>query len=106
MPGRPLGGAESARGRARRGGIRRALPKTRGLLEEIGDMVILTGRTILSALTPPYPYGGEFVSQFIFCLRLCWLPLLISTICFCYGSVGLQAADFLTIFGAMDRLGL
>jgi phospholipid/cholesterol/gamma-HCH transport system permease protein len=82
-----------------------ALPRTRSLFEMTGEMVLLTGRTISSALRPPYPYGGEFVSQFLFSLRLCWLPLLISTVCFCYGSVGLQAADFLTIFGALDRLG-
>ena len=75
------------------------------MLEEAGEMVLLTGRTVAAALTPPYPYGGEFVSQFLFVLRLCWFPLLVSTVCFCYGSVGLQAADFLTVFGALDRLG-
>ena len=47
-------------------------------------MMILTGKTILSALRPPYPYGGEFVSQFLFALRLCWFPLLISTVAFGY----------------------
>ncbi|MEA2471115.1 MAG: hypothetical protein QOE38_2114, partial [Thermoleophilaceae bacterium] len=26
-------------------------------------MMILTGKTIMSALRPPYPYGGEFVIQ-------------------------------------------
>src|SRR6202165_5253648 len=77
----------------------------RNVLEEIGDMMILTGKTILSALRPPYPYGGEFVSQFLFALRLCWFPLLISTVCICYAAPGLQAANFLTIFGALDRLG-
>src|SRR5271165_3183774 len=75
------------------------------LLEEFGDMMILTGKTIWSALRPPYPYGGEFVSQFLFALRLVWLPLLISTVAVCYGAPGLQAANFLTIFGALDRLG-
>ena len=68
-------------------------------------MVILTGRTIVSAVTPPYPYGAEFVSQFMFALRLCWLPLLISTIAFGYEAPGLQAANFLVLFGALDRLG-
>src|SRR5579862_808911 len=77
----------------------------RGLVEEFGDMMILTGKTIWSALTPPYPYGGEFVSQFLFTLRLCWLPLLISTVAISYGAPGLQAGDFLTLFGALDRLG-
>jgi phospholipid/cholesterol/gamma-HCH transport system permease protein len=83
---------------------RASLP-VRHLLEEVGDMMILTGRTISSALLPPYPYGGEFVDQFLFTLRLCWLPLLISTVAICYGAPGLQAANFLTVIGAVDRLG-
>src|SRR6201993_1438605 len=88
-----------------RSAAERAFLPTRSLLEEIGDMMILTGRTIVSALRPPYPYGGEFVSQFLFALRLCWFPLLVSTIAFGYGAPGLQAANFLVLFGALDRLG-
>jgi phospholipid/cholesterol/gamma-HCH transport system permease protein len=76
-----------------------------GLLEQFGDMMLLTGRTIASALRPPYPYGGEFVSQFLFTLRLVWFPLMITTIAISYGAAGLQGANFLTIFGALDRLG-
>ena len=68
-------------------------------------MMILTVRTIMSALRPPYPYGGEFVLQFLFALRLCWFPLLISTIAFAYGAPGLQAGNFLVLFGSLDRLG-
>jgi phospholipid/cholesterol/gamma-HCH transport system permease protein len=68
-------------------------------------MVILTGRTIVAAVRPPYSYGGEFAGQFMFALRLCWFPLLISTIAFGYEAPGLQAANFLTLFGALDRLG-
>jgi phospholipid/cholesterol/gamma-HCH transport system permease protein len=83
----------------------RAFLPTKNLLEEVGDMMILTGKTIVSALRPPYPYGGEFVSQFLFALRLCWFPLLISTVAFGYAAPGLQAANFLVLFGALDRLG-
>src|SRR6476661_10662605 len=83
----------------------RAFLPTKNLLEEVGDMMILTGKTIVSALRPPYPYGGEFVGQFLFALRLCWFPLLISTVAFGYGAPGLQAANFLVLFGALDRLG-
>src|SRR5215467_5365025 len=68
-------------------------------------MMILTGKTIVSSLRPPYPYGGEFVQQFLFALRLCWFPLMVSTIAFGYAAPGLQAANFLTLFGALDRLG-
>src|ERR1700694_4535594 len=88
-----------------RSAAERAYIPARHLLEEIGDMMILTGRTIWSSLRPPYPYGGELVSQFLFALRLCWFPLLISTVALCYAPPGLQAANFLTIFGALDRLG-
>ncbi len=83
----------------------RAFLPTRGLLEEVGDMVVLTGRTILSALRPPYPYGGELVSQFLFVLRLVWFPLLITTVAISYGAPGIQAANFLRLAGALDRLG-
>jgi phospholipid/cholesterol/gamma-HCH transport system permease protein len=77
----------------------------RNFLEEIGDMVLLTGRAIWSAVRPPYPYGGELVAQFLFTLRLVWFPLLVTTIAISYGAAGLQATNFLTLFGALDRLG-
>jgi phospholipid/cholesterol/gamma-HCH transport system permease protein len=83
----------------------RAFLPTKNLLEQVGDMMILTGKTVMSALRPPYPYGGEFVNQFLFALRLCWFPLLISTIALSYGAPGLQAGNFLVLFGAIDRLG-
>jgi phospholipid/cholesterol/gamma-HCH transport system permease protein len=40
------------------------------MLEELGDMLILTGKTIVSAVRPPYPYGGELIAQFLFALKL------------------------------------
>ena len=88
-----------------RSATERAFIPARHLLEEFGDMMILAGRTIWSALRPPYPYGGELVNQFLFALRVVWLPLLISTVAINYGAPGLQAGDFLTLFGAVDRLG-
>jgi phospholipid/cholesterol/gamma-HCH transport system permease protein len=97
--------------RLRQGGVReggrtaRALRPGRAVLEEFGDVVLLTGRTLASAIRPPYPYGGELVSQFLFALRLCWFPLLITTVAISYGAPGLQSANFLTLFGALDRVG-
>jgi phospholipid/cholesterol/gamma-HCH transport system permease protein len=72
---------------------------------EVGEMMILTARTIVSALRPPYPYGEEFISQFLFALQLCWFPLLVSTVAINLGAPGLQAANFLSLIGALDRLG-
>jgi phospholipid/cholesterol/gamma-HCH transport system permease protein len=88
-----------------REGVARAFRPAGRVLEEFGDVVLLTGRTIRSAMVPPYPYGGELVSQFLFALRLVWFPLLVTTIAISYGAPGLQAANFLTLFGALDRLG-
>ena len=83
----------------------RAFLPVRHVLEEFGDMMLLTGRTLSSALRPPYPYGGELVSQFLFTLRLCWFPLLVSTVAIDYGAPGIQAANFLNLIGGLDRLG-
>jgi phospholipid/cholesterol/gamma-HCH transport system permease protein len=83
----------------------RAYVPAQHVLTEVGDMMILTGKTIVSSIRPPYPYGGEFLGQFLFALKLCWFPLLVSTVAVSYGAPGLQAANFLIIFGALDRLG-
>jgi phospholipid/cholesterol/gamma-HCH transport system permease protein len=77
----------------------------RAAFEQIGDLLILTGKTVLSAVTPPYPYGGELVAQFLFALKLCWFPLLVTMICVGYAVPGMQAANFLVLIGALDRLG-
>ena len=88
-----------------RGFAQRLAGPPSGLFEELGDMMLLTGRTIAAAVRPPYPYGGELVSQFLFVLRLVWFPLLVSTIAIDYGAPGLQAANFLRLFGNIDFLG-
>jgi len=68
-------------------------------------MLILTGKTAVSAVRPPYPYGGELIAQFLFALKLCWFPLLVTMVCIGYAVPGMQAANFLVLFGALDRLG-
>ena len=83
----------------------RAFLPAKSLFEQVGDMVVLTSRTMMSAIRPPYPYGGEFLGQFLFALQLCWFPMMISMIAVSFGAPGLQAANFLSLFGALDRLG-
>jgi phospholipid/cholesterol/gamma-HCH transport system permease protein len=72
---------------------------------ETGNMMILTARTIVAAVRPPFPYGEELVWQFLFVLKLSWFPLTISTFALNLGAPGLQAAGILSLFGALDRLG-
>jgi phospholipid/cholesterol/gamma-HCH transport system permease protein len=85
--------------------VNRAFLPAKSVFEQVGELVLLTGRTIASAVRPPYPYGEEFIGQFLFALQLCWFPLLVSTVAINFGAPGLQAANFLTLFGALDRLG-
>jgi phospholipid/cholesterol/gamma-HCH transport system permease protein len=83
-----------------------SLPTIRGgAVAEFGDMAILTATTVVSAVRPPYPYGKEFVRQFLFALRLTWFPMIVVSVALTYGPAGVQAANFLNIFGAIDRLG-
>jgi phospholipid/cholesterol/gamma-HCH transport system permease protein len=74
-------------------------------VREIGAMVALARQTIGSAVRPPYSYGAELASQFLFGLRMAWFPLVLASIAFTYGPAGIQAAGFLDLFGALDRLG-
>jgi phospholipid/cholesterol/gamma-HCH transport system permease protein len=83
----------------------RAFLPAKSLFEQVGDMMILTGKTVVSAIRPPYPYGGEFIGQFLFALQLCWFPMMVSSIAFGFGAPGLQSANFLSLFGALDRMG-
>src|SRR3954469_13492177 len=85
--------------------VDRAFLPAKSLFEQVGDMMILTAKTIVSAVRPPYPYGGGVIGQFLFALQLCWFPMMISTLAFGFGAPGLQAANFLSLFGALDRLG-
>ena len=88
-----------------RAAVDRAFLPAKSLFEQVGDMIILTSKTVVSAVKPPYPYGGEFIGQFLFALQLCWFPMMVSTVAFGFGAPGLQAANFLSLFGALDRLG-
>ena len=83
----------------------RAFVPVKNILEQVGDMMVLTGKTVMSAVRAPHPYGTEFVQQFLFAMKLCWFPLLISTVAINYGAPGTQAGNFLVILGAFDRLG-
>jgi phospholipid/cholesterol/gamma-HCH transport system permease protein len=70
-----------------------------------GEIGVFTGRVLSRVFLPPYSYGSEFVSQMVFVLRSCWFPMIVGAVCFSFGPAGIQAANFLSMFGALDRLG-
>jgi phospholipid/cholesterol/gamma-HCH transport system permease protein len=85
--------------------LSRGLLPAKTAFEEVGVMMILTVKTLISAVRAPYPYGEELVWQLLFVLKLSWFPLLVSTFALNLGAPGLQAAGILSLFGALDRLG-
>ena len=85
--------------------LSRGLLPVKNAFEQVGVMMILTVKTLISAVRRPYPYGEELVWQFLFVLKLSWFPLLVSTFALNLGAPGLQAAGVLSLFGALDRLG-
>jgi phospholipid/cholesterol/gamma-HCH transport system permease protein len=85
--------------------LERGLLPVKNVFEQVGVMMILTFKTLVSAVRRPYPYGEELVWQFLFVLKLSWFPLMVSTFALNLGAPGLQAAGILSLFGALDRLG-
>jgi phospholipid/cholesterol/gamma-HCH transport system permease protein len=72
---------------------------------EIGGMVWLAIAALVRMLSPPFDYGPELLSQLRFAFKVCWFPLILSSFALSFGPAGIQASDFLGLFGALDRLG-
>ena len=104
-----LTGAQRSTAAARRAAPPRRRRRPAGKLpdgiRELGAIGVLSRRTAVAALRPPYSYGPEFASQFVFGLRMAWFPMVVASVAFTYGPAGIQAAGFLNLFGAIDRLG-
>jgi phospholipid/cholesterol/gamma-HCH transport system permease protein len=74
-------------------------------VDEVGAILVLARRTCAAIARPPFDFGAELSSQFLFGLRMAWFPLVLASVAFTYGPAGIQAAGFLNLFGALDRLG-
>jgi phospholipid/cholesterol/gamma-HCH transport system permease protein len=72
---------------------------------EVGGMVHLLFAALVRALTPPFDYGPELIGQLRFALKVSWFPLILTSFALSFGPAGIQASDFLGLFGALDRLG-
>ncbi|MGH8992165.1 MAG: MlaE family ABC transporter permease [Acidimicrobiia bacterium] len=60
---------------------------------------------VREAVVRPRGYWGDVRDQMYSILRLCWVPMVISTFAFGFGAPGLQALNFFAIFGIPERLG-
>jgi len=83
----------------------RILERPKTGIEEVGKMILLLRETVVKLLRPPFNWGPEFASQFVFGMRVAWFPMIVASLAFTYGPAGIQAAGFLKLVGSLDRLG-
>jgi phospholipid/cholesterol/gamma-HCH transport system permease protein len=76
-----------------------------GFIVEIGGMAHLSWKLVRDAVRGPWSWGPEFVQQFFFALKLCLIPLILTSFALSFGPAGIQASNFFGLFGALDRLG-
>lgn len=57
-----------------------------GAIVEAGEMVQLHGRLIASAVRRPIGYWGDVRDQMAEILKLCWIPMIVSTTAFGLGA--------------------
>jgi phospholipid/cholesterol/gamma-HCH transport system permease protein len=79
-------------------------PLGRGL-SQTGEMLWLFLLVAREAVFRPRGYRWDVRDQIYSNLRLCWVPMIISTFAFGFGAPGLQALNFFAIFGIPERLG-
>ena len=101
----PIGAGDVAPAPPPPGPLTRARQRAIAFTSTAGEIGVFTGRVLSRVVLPPYSYGSEFVSQMIFVLRSCWFPMIVGSVAFTFGPAGIQAANFLNLFGALDRLG-
>ncbi|MSW52372.1 MAG: ABC transporter permease [Actinobacteria bacterium] len=68
-------------------------------------MVLLFGASIKAVVMPPYSWKNEFIEQSWIIVKLCTIPIIVSTTAFGFGAPGLQGGNITYIFGTVDRLG-
>jgi phospholipid/cholesterol/gamma-HCH transport system permease protein len=80
-------------------------PPVPGFVLEIGAMFVLFVRAVRQGLRPPFNIGPELLTQLRLTIQICWFPLILMSFALAFGPTGIQASDFLGLFGALDRLG-
>jgi phospholipid/cholesterol/gamma-HCH transport system permease protein len=74
-------------------------------LQEAGEMFAMLLEVTKSAITRPTGYWGDVREQMFETLKLCWLPMVVSTTAFGLGAPGLQGGNIFLLFGIPERLG-
>ncbi|TVT19324.1 ABC transporter permease [Amycolatopsis acidiphila] len=68
-------------------------------------MLQLAGDVLWSAVRHPIGYWASLRDQMFSILKLCWLPMAVSTTAFGLAAPGLQGGNIFLLFGIPERLG-
>jgi phospholipid/cholesterol/gamma-HCH transport system permease protein len=79
-------------------------PFARGL-QQAGEMAMLFFELAIGAVKKPYGFWTETRSQAYETLKLCWIPMAVSTTAFGFAAPGLQGGNIYLLFGIPERLG-
>jgi phospholipid/cholesterol/gamma-HCH transport system permease protein len=75
------------------------------LLHEFAGMILLIAYTMSAAVTPPYPWIGEFIEQSWLMAKRTFVPMLFVTAVFSWGGPGITGGSIIATLGTPDRLG-
>jgi phospholipid/cholesterol/gamma-HCH transport system permease protein len=95
-------GLQPPSGHAKRG--KRPSP-VGAVLVPAGEMGVLLGTVVWSAVRHPVGYWSDVRDLMFSMLKLCWIPMAISTVTFGFGAPGLQGGNIYNLFGIPERLG-
>jgi phospholipid/cholesterol/gamma-HCH transport system permease protein len=76
-----------------------------GGLGQVGAMLQLAGQVARRSVRRPITYGGEFVDEMRFAVRIAWFPIILTSFALAFGPAGIQASNFFSLLGSLDRLG-
>ncbi|HEY1971192.1 MAG TPA: ABC transporter permease [Pseudonocardia sp.] len=68
-------------------------------------MFLLLVEVLRGAVMRPKGYWGDVRVQLYEILKLCWVPMIVSTTAFGFGAPGLQGGNIFLLFGIPERLG-
>jgi phospholipid/cholesterol/gamma-HCH transport system permease protein len=74
-------------------------------LAQAGEMLELLGAILSSIARKPTGFWGLVREQLYETLKLCWIPMSISTFAFGFAAPGLQGGNIYILFGIPERLG-
>ena len=74
-------------------------------LVQAGDIARLLGTVGWLAIRHPWGYWGDVRDQMFHILRICFIPLVVSTAVFGFGAPGLVGENLFSLFGITERLG-